>query len=253
MILFNFAVDTLNNYSDYTNIHATDDYKKMTNIIGRENIPLPFIRNLLRFFLTSSFLVGLFLSWHVGWDVFFLGLLSFSIGIFYSWGPRPLNSLPVGEVASGLSMGFLIPLIVVRINLHPYFIWKTNTVLSIFILSLPLVLWIANVMLANNTCDLEEDLLNNRHTLVSYIGQKRAVQLFGLNHLIAYGAIIISVLLKIAPWTYALTLLTIPFVLKQHRIFQKQQVKTKTFICSVRILIVTSLAQVIGFGIGLLF
>lgn len=116
-------------------------------------------------------------------------------------------------------MGFVIPLIVVRINLHPHSIWQTDIVLSIFILSLPLVLWIANVMLANNTCDLEEDLLNNRHTLVSY----------------------------------ALTLLTIPFVLKQHLIFQQQQIKTKTFICSVRILIVTAVAQVVGFSIGLLF
>lgn len=40
---------------------------------------------------------------------------------------------------------------------------------GIFLIALPNTLWIANLMLANNICDLEEDENNNRYTLVHYL------------------------------------------------------------------------------------
>ena len=252
MLLFNIAVDILNNYSDYTRHTATDHYKTKTNIIGREGLSLILIQRLLIFFLTTSFVIGLVLAWHIGWDVFFLGLLSFSIGIFYSWGPKPLNSLPVGELASGLTMGFLIPLIIIRINSHPLPFWQGQRVLSILLFSLPSVLLIGNVMLANNICDVEEDILNKRHTLVTYIGKKRGLHLFSSTLFIAYLAIILAVIYHLAPWTYALSLFSLPLVLKQYRCFMQKQIKEQTFICAVRILMMISLAQVITFGIGIL-
>ena len=38
--------------------------------------------------------------------VLFLGIICFIIGVFYTYGPIPLSRLPLGEIFSGLTMGF---------------------------------------------------------------------------------------------------------------------------------------------------
>ena len=40
---------------------------------------------------------------------------------------------------------------------------------------------IANIMLANNICDVEEDIINNRFTLPYYLGKKNAFNLFKIS------------------------------------------------------------------------
>ena len=49
-------------------------------------------------------------------------------------------------------------------------------VLYIFILSIPAISGIANIMLANNICDIEDDIENKRYTLPIYIGKERALK-----------------------------------------------------------------------------
>lgn len=48
-----------------------------------------------------------------------------------------------------------------------------------------------------------------------------------------------------------LMLLTLPFVRKQTQALLKEQVKSKTFVCAVKILAVGATAQVLFFAIGL--
>ena len=50
MFCFNCFVDIWDNYNDYHKAVDTEDYKKNTNIIGRENLSLPLIQGLLLFF-----------------------------------------------------------------------------------------------------------------------------------------------------------------------------------------------------------
>ena len=47
MLLFNMAVDILDNYMDYHNATDVHDYKEETNIIGRENLSLTLVRNMM--------------------------------------------------------------------------------------------------------------------------------------------------------------------------------------------------------------
>ena len=72
--------------------------------------------------------------------------------------------------------------------------------LKVFLLSLPLVCTIANIMLSNNICDLETDITNHRYTLVYYIGKKQALVVYQVLYAIAFGAILLAVLLGVAPW-----------------------------------------------------
>jgi len=252
MFLFNMAVDMLDNYNDYH--HATDvhDYREKTNIIGRENLSVRLVFWLMTSMIIVSAIMGLTLAYFVGWPLFWMGLYCYLVGIFYSSGPRPLSSLPLGEFFSGFTMGFMISLICVYLNTYESFEWNFSSISSIFIIALPNTLWIANLMLANNTCDMEEDEKNKRYTLAHYLGRKGSLNLFVFFNLFAFIGIIASVLLQLAPVTVLFSLVIVPFVYKQTKLFLAKQVKRETFICAIRILAVGSAVQVLTYLLGIL-
>lgn len=251
MLLFNMFVDVWDNYNDYRHAH-NQDYQKDTNIIGRENLSLRQIEVLLGILFFSSLAIGLGLAYLVGWPLLLMGGFCFAVGVFYSSGPRPLSSLPLGEVFSGFTMGFMISLICVYLNVAPDFSWNAKTLGEIFLIALPNTLWIANLMLANNLCDKEEDESNHRYTLVHYIGIRGGLLLFAGANVLALLAILAEYLLGLAPITVLLTLLLIPFILKQTKLLWSKQVKTETFACAIKILALGSLTQVLTYFIGII-
>lgn len=252
MFIFNMAVDILDNYNDYKHAIGGHDYKEKTNIIGRENLSLPLVFWLMVSLIVISAGMGIALSFVVGWPLFFMGLYCYLVGIFYSSGPRPLSSLPVGEFFSGSTMGFMISLICVYINTYESFQWQASDVFGVFLIALPNTMWIANLMLANNTCDKEEDEKNGRFTLVHYIGTQKALKLFVGMNIVAFVAILMSVFFQLAPKTVLLTFLSVPFVYSQTKLFLKKQVKKETFRCAVKILAVGSILQFVTYWIGMI-
>lgn len=253
MFIFNMAVDILDNYNDYHHATEIHDYREKTNIIGRENLDTNLVFRMMVGMIIVSALIGIGLSLVVGWHFLLMGLFCYGVGIFYSSGPKPLSSLPFGEVFSGLTMGFMITILCVYLNTYEVFRWSFNNLSEIFLISLPNTLWIANLMLANNICDLEEDEKNNRFTLVHYLGKQRSIQLFIGMNIAAFLAILFSVLIRIAPWTTLGIFLAAPFIYKQVQIFLAKQVKRETFICAVKILAVGAVAQVLSFALTFLF
>ena len=69
MFIFNMAVDILDNYNDYHHATEVHDYKEKTNIIGRENLSLPLIRKMIFWMILVSALMGIGLSFIVGWPL----------------------------------------------------------------------------------------------------------------------------------------------------------------------------------------
>ena len=253
MFIFNMAVDILDNYNDFKNATDVHDYKEKTNVIGRENLSLVTIRWMIISMILFSAGLGIWLASQVGWPLLWMGLYCYLVGIFYSSGPRPLSSLPLGEFFSGFTMGMMIALITVYLNASDIFQWQAQELLNIAVIALPNTMWIANLMLANNICDLEEDRNNNRYTLVHYLGKPRALKLFVLLNAIALISIGASVLLKIAPVTVLLSYLIVPFIWKQTNIFLQKQEKLVTFSTAIKILAIVSTVQVLTYFIGIIF
>ncbi|MCP1639936.1 prenyltransferase [Streptococcus gallinaceus] len=251
MFLFNMFVDVWDNYNDYQN--AVDKtYKTDTNIIGRKNLSLRQVEILLACLIGASTLLGLALAWLVGWPLLLMGGFCFAVGIFYSSGPKPLSSLPLGEVFSGFTMGFMISLICVYLNTYQVFSWDMQTIGQILLISLPNTLWIANLMLANNLCDKEEDEKNHRYTLVHYTGTRGGLYLFALANILAVLAILLEFLFGLAPATVLLTLVLVPFIYRQTRQLWQKQVKKETFVCAIRILALGSATQALTYLFGIL-
>ena len=252
MFMFNCFVDIWDNYNDYHKAVDTDDYQKNTNIIGRENLSMGLIKILLAFFFFGSLILGIIVALMTGWSVFWLGLLCYAVGVFYAGGPKPLSSLPLGELLSGLTMGYVIFLICLYINSSQNFVWSFANLATTFLIALPNTLLIANLMLANNTCDLEEDEANHRYTIVHYIGKKAALIWWTTALILAFVAIVVAVILGLLSPIMLLILLIAPLMIKFARPYLQKQVKKETFISSVKILMVFQLVQVLLFFVSLI-
>lgn len=251
MFLFNMVVDMLDNYSDY--YHADNKaYQQSTNIIGRENISPKLVLGLMISFTLISALLGIWLVIQAGLPVLWMGIFCFAIGYLYSSGHKPISGLPLGEFASGFTMGFMIVLLSVYLNTYQVFSWSWLSLGRVFLLALADELWISNLMLANNLCDAEEDESNHRTTIIHFIGKKAGLVAFSVKNVLAFLVIILLPFINIAPKTVWLTVFIVPFVYKQNKLLIQKQVKKETFITAVKTLLVGSMTFLITYFIGIL-
>lgn len=235
MLLFDMTVTALNNYID-----------------TRDNgIPLQFTRPvalvIIWVMLLSAIALGLILTLNTDLIILLVGMACFGVGILYTYGPAPISRMPLGEIFSGVFMGFLIPLLVVQVNapsgslIHLVLDQHLITLALRWQNLLILLLWavtpvatIANIMLANNICDVEHDLKVSRLTLPFYIGRQNALRVFA--GLYAAGFLSWLGLLwlgEINLWTGLIFITLIP-VTKNIKTFWQEQKKATTFAVSLK-------------------
>ena len=228
LTFIHIAVNIFNNYMDYKNAKDVN-YKQHTNIIGRENLSLSTVSRLFFLFLILSFIFGAFLTYYSGIYILLLGTFGYYVGLGYSYGRRPINSLPIAEIVPASLSGYLIPAMSAYLASYGH-VRMTGAFFQETILAfLPMVICMFNNLLANNTCDLEEDIRNGRRTLVYYIGKKRSVQLLVGLTVLAFLLIVISVWLNLAPAIALLSLVLLPLILKMIAPYIKKQSKKETF------------------------
>jgi 1,4-dihydroxy-2-naphthoate octaprenyltransferase len=97
-----------------------------------------------------------------------------------------------------------------------------------------MILGIANIMLANNICDIDDDIENKRYTLPIYIGREKSLGLFKFLYYISYLSIIISVIIGILPYYSLAALISFFAVRKNISLFYLKQSKKDTFVLSVK-------------------
>ena len=175
-----------------------------------------------------------------------MGALCFLIGICYTFGPMPLSRLPLGEIFSGVTMGFGILFLSVYITQFQTLLtseWTTDLltfqlkwveIVRIAWWSIPLVCLIATIMLANNICDLKTDIANQRHTLVYYIGVQNAVRLYIVLSILPWLGWLSYILLGALPTWAGLAFIILPLHFKSIRRFTQKQIKKETFVESVK-------------------
>lgn len=264
MLVFDMATTAINNLMDFKKA-KNDDYQENTNILGVAKLSEKKVSYLIYSMITFSSLVGLYLTYKTSLLLLAMGGLCFLIGIFYTFGPVPLSRMPLGEIFSGVTMGFGIFFITIYLNIFDLgildFIIRDGQILlhiqikaliAIIWASVPMIFTIANIMLANNLCDLEQDISNHRYTLPYYIGRENGVKLFQLLMYSCYAFIIGGVILGFYHWAMLVVLLTFPKINQNVKIFSGKQEKATTFNISIKNLIMFNGAQVIGLLISLL-
>lgn len=243
------AVNVWNNLQDFR--HAvSDDWKNgENNIVGSAGISLKMGMVILLALTGFAGLIGLWLVTQVGLPLLWMGIIGFIVAFWYAGTPLPLSRTPFGELASGLTMGFLIFLAATYINVTP--LMDLEMIGKAALASAICWFAIANIMLANNICDYAEDVAEDRHTLVWYLGKAKALKLFWLIYLAGYATLIAAVVFNVLPWPALLGLISLPMVYKNTKAFQADPQKARTFINSIKNAVLLSITVSLGLVIAL--
>ena len=267
LLCIDMATTAINNYMDFkkANIKSGFGYEKH-NAIVRDNLKESTVVLILVVLLLLAAGFGLVLVLRTNIVVLLLGTLSFAIGILYSLGPIPISRTPFGEVFSGSFMGLIIPFLAVYIHVYDQnllnisltagqLMISANLIEIVYIL---LVSWtaaagIANIMLANNICDMDDDLANFRYTLPIYIGKKNALNVFRALYYSGYLAVAFLVVMRILPILSALTILTLLIVQKNIRQFFRLQSKKDTFVLAVNNFSLMGIVLILTLAVAVIF
>lgn len=252
VVLFHAAVNTRDEYLDYETASNKKDPSAQEMTIGKENLSMPAVKKVYSITGIISALLGIYLVTQTSMALLYMGLICFLIGILYTAGPLPISSTPFGEAFSGIAMGFGIYFITVYVNAFNVMALDGPTFGKIFLAALPTVIVVTNIMLANNICDLKEDIEDKRFTLPYYIGKPKSLVLFKWLYILAYVSLIVSVFIGVYPKMVLLALLSIPLEKKNTDKFLAVQVKSQTFMYAVQNSAIIPIFLIVAFGLGIL-
>lgn len=157
-----------------------------------------------------SLLLGLMLVAYRGELLLVMGLLAILGGFLYTGGPRPVSSTPLGELMVMMIMG-------------PLEIWSTMFATSgtmtpeAWIISIPVGLSVASILLANNLRDHAKDARHGRHTLPIVLGVAGGFRVLIGILLVILGWITGAVLLRQLPLPTLLIWLALPIGMQTYR------------------------------------
>lgn len=187
--LMNAAVASINDYVDY--INGNDD---PFNIAAEYDGPLAYHqvedpKPVLYFgvgLLVAAGLMGAYVVWVTGPLPAAIGMVGAVIALTYSGGKYSISHLPIGEPVSGFTLGGLVPLGV-------YAALTGEVELQVLYKAIPMMMIVAQFMLANNTCDMDRDRYVGRKTLPILIGRAEAQRVADILNIVWIGQLILVV------------------------------------------------------------
>ena len=250
-VLMQSATNTLNDYQDFksgldtaeTILDETDASIVYNQINPRS--ALLFALGLLAVAAVLGVIVALLSSfWLIAW-----GVAAAAIVALYSAGPKPISSLPLGEVVSGVVMGGII-------TCATFYAMTLSFSAVVAALAVVPIVAIAQIMQTNNTCDIERDLAVGRKTMPGIVGARSsavlntALCIFAFLWLIVllawiglYAGIIVAAL------GFLLCLPRINVLLKGSYNLESRRVMMGTIVSYNRGLTVTAMAALLAGGV----
>ena len=186
-ILMQSGVNTLNDYMDFAKgadtldnqVDSTDAVLVYNDVNPKDALKLFFV------FMAIALALGLYVVFRSSWITLAIGIAGALVIVAYSVGKTPLSYLPLGELASGFTMGGLICLATAYV--------LTGTFSWLYLLqALPLIIGIGLINFTNNMCDIEKDIDANRKTMPVLLGRERAKKVY---HVCMYLIVVSMVVL----------------------------------------------------------
>lgn len=214
-LLIQAATNMFNEYYDFKK--GLDDHTSVGigGAIVRNGMSPKLVMNLAIAFYVIAALIGLFIASQSSYWLIPIGILCMAVGYLYTGGPFPISWTPFGELFSGVFMGLIIILIAFFIqtdNLQGYAVW----------ISVPIIITIGLINMANNIRDRVKDKASGRKTLPILLGKANSIRFMALMYIIAYAWVIYIVFfVPGGSIFYLLILLSFPFPIKAIRRFKK--------------------------------
>lgn len=145
-------------------------------------------------------LIGLYLTLHSGWAVFWIGLAGSLAAVAYTAPPMKYKYFALGEVSVFLMWG---PLMVEG----AYYVQRQALSLKALLISIPFGVLVALVLLANNIRDIDHDRCRHVRTLANVLGPRYGMYLYLLFMVAAFACIPFFIMLGMLPvWGIAIFL-----------------------------------------------
>lgn len=206
-LLIQAATNMFNEYYDFKRGLDNEHSVGIGGAIVREGIQPATVMKIALSLYGISMLLGVYICMNSSWWLAAIGLVSMTVGYLYTGGPIPIAYTPFGEIFAGFFMGMLIILIA--------FFIQTGFITTISVLiSVPIVITVGAILLANNIRDHDGDKKNGRKTLAILLGQKRAIVLLAGMFLVSYAWVFTLIGLDYASAWLAIVLLSSPKAIK---------------------------------------
>lgn len=214
-LLIQAATNMFNEYYDFKKGLDNHTSVGIGGAIVRNGMSPKLVMNLAIAFYVIAALIGLFIASQSSYWLIPIGILCMAVGYLYTGGPFPISWTPFGELFSGVFMGLIIILIAFFIqtdNLQGYAVW----------ISVPIIITIGLINMANNIRDRVKDKASGRKTLPILLGKANSIRFMALMYIIAYAWVIYTVFfVPGGSIFYLLVLLSFPFPIKAIRRFKK--------------------------------
>lgn len=241
------AVNTFNRYQDAKHQKVNEFLREKAQGEVVTNKQVLHVAELLT---VIAAVAGITVALRTDYITWIIGIVSFLIGFLYSAGPKPITNTPFGEIVSGITMGYSIFIAQVYVNTR--MIPTPSVLFQWFIVSLPLTIFIAEIMFANNIADHDEDEENQRHTLVHYLGIEKSKRMYLFWAIAAFVEIVIVTIVGWLPiTTYAIVIL-LPIIYGYAREFVNHPVKSETFVLAIKNLVIVMLGLTVTLLAGIM-
>ena len=141
------------------------------------------VMNIAIAFYIIAALLGIFLAIQSSFWIIPVGIICMAIGYLYTGGPMPISWTPFGELFSGLFMGMIIIVL-------SFFIQTGNVQGYAFWISIPIVITIGLINMANNIRDRVKDKESGRKTLPILLGKRASIIFMAAMYIVAYVFVI---------------------------------------------------------------
>ncbi len=244
VLLLDMACTGFNTFFDFWNGTDNKDHNHESDkVLVHQGVSPGFALAVSLIFFGLAAMGGLLLLFLSGAQIFVLGLASFLVAFLYTGGPFPLSRGPLGELFAGAFLGLVLFSVANQVG--------TDSLDQASILTaLPLALWIASILAANNACDRVSDALNGRKTFAVLLGAMWA-QIY-VYFWITSGfvlALVYSLTGVFAKWSVLLLPLALFFVVPQQIAIRRMGFNNK----SKRLVMQKSLATFVVLVLAVLF
>lgn len=170
-----------------------------------------------------ALLIGIYLIAVSGWGLVPLVLYGMLAGLFYT---NESGKFSFINLAPGLAEFLIATTFGVMMTMGAFYVQTGYFSIESFLISLPVAIFIMNVLLINQFQDANSDTKGDKNTLVVRMGKRKAKNVLVGNFIVAYLIIALLPILNYAPETLYVAFLSIPFAFQAMRYAQKNYDKT---------------------------
>lgn len=209
-ILLQIGVNLANDYFDYLKGVDTAERLGPVRVTQSGLIPPAEVLKGMILAFALAMVAGVYLVFAAGWVVVFIGGASILAALLYSGGPFPLASHGLGDLFVFIFFG---PVAVCG----TYYVQSLGLTLSCLLLSIPLGLLIASILVVNNLRDIPTDRRVGKRTMAVILGVRGARAEFMILLVFAYASPVLMTAFGVVHAWALLPLLSLPMAVRLAR------------------------------------